>query len=61
MVALAEIVEGEISMNEIAPRKLDRAALKRELGADRAAEIIEQIEQGGGIVKRDAKRYGWRK
>jgi hypothetical protein len=60
MVKLAEMTAGEVSLDEIAPRRLDRAALKAMPGG-RGAEIMSALEATGDIIETETKRYGWRK
>lgn len=60
MVMLAELTADDGELDELAPRKLNRSALKG-LGKEREAEIMKAISDAGGIVETTTTRYGWRK
>jgi len=60
MVMLAELTADDGELDELAPRKLNRSALKG-LGKEREAEIMKAIADAGGIVETTTTRYGWRK
>ncbi|MHA1572450.1 MAG: hypothetical protein ACTSX8_00495, partial [Alphaproteobacteria bacterium] len=58
MFKLAKLTAGEVSLDELAPRRLDRSALKAMYGA-RGEEIMGELT--GEIIETETKRYGWRK